>query len=122
MWTFLCVLVALLAMSAVPGAEEAKKPRGVFSGLKVGQSVQLKEFETSFTITHFEEGEVPQSHTVVEMGDNFVLLRGVAGVAETMTLRNGVLLAPLSRPGVVRTQGITAAGDRIAHPSGQNAG
>jgi bifunctional non-homologous end joining protein LigD len=37
------VLVAVLAMSAVPGADESKRPTGVFSGLKVGQSVTPKE-------------------------------------------------------------------------------
>jgi len=40
-WIYLGVVVALVA--AAIGADEAKKPKGVFAGLKVGQSLSVKD-------------------------------------------------------------------------------
>jgi hypothetical protein len=81
-WMCLCLLGALLATATTRSADEVKRPKGVFSGLKVGQSVSLKDEGSAFTITYFEP-ELQQSHTVVEIGDNFIVVRDIAGVTET---------------------------------------
>ena len=74
------VVVAFVVMAL--GADETKKPKGVFSALKVGQSVSLKDDGSAFTLTFFDP-DLLQSHKIVEIGDNFVVLRDVAGVTET---------------------------------------
>ena len=66
----------------VIGADEVKKPKGVFSAIKVGQSVSLKDEGSAFTITFFEP-DLQQSHKVVEIGDNFIVVRDLAEVTET---------------------------------------
>jgi hypothetical protein len=75
--------VAVVALVAVAlGADETKKPKGVFSALKVGQSVSLKDDGSAFTITFFEP-ELLQSHKVIEVGNDYVVLRDIAEVTET---------------------------------------
>jgi hypothetical protein len=74
--------VAVLAISAAPGAEETKDTKGVFNRLKVGQSISLKNEGSAFTITYFEP-ELPRAHKVIEIGDNYVVVRDIAEVTET---------------------------------------
>jgi hypothetical protein len=74
-------VVGVLVLSAL-GADETKRAKGVFSALKVGQSVSLKDEGSAFTITFFEP-DLPQSHKVIEIGDNFIVLRDVAEITET---------------------------------------
>lgn len=81
-WTCLGVLVLVLSISSAPGADETRKPKGVFSALRVGQSVSLKDEGSVFTITFFEP-EILQSHKIVEIGDNFIVVRDIAEVTET---------------------------------------
>jgi hypothetical protein len=76
------LLGALLATATTRSAEDAKGSKGAFSSLRVGQSVSLKDEGTAFTITFFEP-ELPQSHKVVEIRDNFVVIRDIAEVTET---------------------------------------
>jgi regulator of RNase E activity RraA len=78
----LCLLGALLVTTATRSAEDAKGAKGICSGLKVGQSVSLKDEGPAFTITFFEP-DLPQSHKVIEIGDNFVVVRDIAGITET---------------------------------------
>ena len=65
------------------GADEIKKPKGVFSSLKVGQSVTLKDEGTGFTLSFFDE-ELPLAHKVVEFGVDYVVVRDVVGVKESV--------------------------------------
>jgi hypothetical protein len=74
------VVVLLIAMTL--GADATKKPKGVFSALKVGQSVSLKDEGSAFTLTVFEP-DLPQSHKVIEVGDNFIVVRDIAGISDT---------------------------------------
>lgn len=80
-WIGLVVIVALVA--AALGADEARKPKGVFSALKVGQAVSLKDEGSAFTITFFEP-ELPQSHKVIEVGNDYIVVRDIAGISDTM--------------------------------------
>jgi len=72
------VLVLLLTLGA-----DGEKPRGVFSFLQVGQKVNLKEEGEGFTITFFER-ELPQSHKVLEIGKDFIVLESVSGIETTV--------------------------------------
>lgn len=71
------IAVVLLTIGA---ADVPKKT--VFSGLKVGQQVGLKDHGTAFEISFLTE-EIPQGHTVIEIGDDFVVLEDLAEVTQT---------------------------------------
>ena len=71
------IAVVLLTIGA---ADVPKKT--VFSGLKVGQQVGLKDHGTAFEISVIDD--VPQSHKIIEIGDDFVVLEDVAGVTQTI--------------------------------------
>jgi len=75
-------LVVVLAVATALGAQNAGKPKGVFSMLKVGQAVGLKDEGAAYSIG-FLEPEVLQSHTVIEIGEDYVVLEDIAGVKET---------------------------------------
>lgn len=77
-------LIALLffAVAFGLGAAEIQKPTGVFSSLKIGQSVTLKDEDTGITISFFDE-ELPMTHTITEIGDDFIVVRDIADVTET---------------------------------------
>jgi hypothetical protein len=55
----------------------------VFSMLKVGQTVSLKG-EGAAYILSFIEPEVPLGHTVVEIGENYVVVRDITGVMDVV--------------------------------------
>ena len=60
----------------------SKKPNGIFTGLRVGHSVSVKDEGSAFTITFFEP-ELQQSHKIIEIGDNFIVVRDIAEITET---------------------------------------
>ena len=76
-----CGLV-LLAILFTLGAD-GEKPRGIFSSLEVGQKVNLKEEGQGVTITFFEK-EIPQTHKVLEIGKEFIVLESVSGIETTI--------------------------------------
>ena len=78
-------IVLLLPVIAVVlltiGAADVPK-KTVFSSLKVGQQVGLKDHGTAFEISFLSE-DVPQSHKIIEIGEDFVVLEDVAEVTQT---------------------------------------
>lgn len=80
--TWLCVIGIVVAVTAIPGAQNAKRPRNVFSSLKVGQPVTLTDEGSAYSISFFDE-DMPLAHKVVDIGDDFVVVRDAAGVRET---------------------------------------
>jgi hypothetical protein len=76
-------IVALVAIATALGAQNAPKPKGIFSMLRVGQPVSLKDHGSAYSIS-FIEPEVPLGHTVVEIGVDYVILRDIAGVKEVV--------------------------------------
>lgn len=76
-------IVGVAAVASALGAQNAQKPKGVFSMLEVGQAVSLKDHGATVSLSFFED-EVPLAHTVVEVGEDFVVLRDVVGVKETV--------------------------------------
>jgi hypothetical protein len=77
-WVGVVVVVAAVAL----GANETKKLKSAFSVLKFGESVSLKDEGSAYSITVFEP-DLPQSHKVVEIGDDYVVVRDIAEVTET---------------------------------------
>ena len=49
--------------------------------LKVGQAVNLKDHGAAYSLS-FIEPEVPLSHTVVEIGEDYVVVRDIVGADE----------------------------------------
>ena len=75
-WLLPVIAVVLLTIGA---ADVPKKT--VFSGLKVGQQVGLKDHGTAFEISVIDD--VPQSHKIIEIGEDFVVLEDVTEVTQT---------------------------------------
>jgi hypothetical protein len=75
------LLPVIVVMLLSIGAADAPK-KTVFSGLKIGQSVGLKDHGEAFEISFLTE-EIPQGQTVIEIGDDFVVLEDVAKVTQT---------------------------------------
>ncbi|QDU80467.1 hypothetical protein Pla110_21970 [Polystyrenella longa] len=78
----LITIFVLVGVAVVYGAQEAPKPKGIFSMLTAGQSVDLKNEGAAYTICTYD-GDAPTSHTVLEVGEDYVILRDIAGVTET---------------------------------------
>ncbi len=76
-------IVVAVAIAALVGAKDAEKPKGVFSMPKVGQAVNLKDHGSAYSFGSIEP-EVPLSHTVVEVGEDYVVIRDIVGVEETV--------------------------------------
>jgi len=79
-WIWIVVVVAVVTAL---GAQDSKKPKGIFSMLKVGQAVSLKDEGAAYSIS-FMESEVPLGHTVVEIGEDYVVLRDISGVKDVV--------------------------------------
>lgn len=76
---FVLLPVLAIVLLAVGAADAPKKT--VFSGLKVGQPVGLKDHGTDFEISVIDD--VPQSHKIIDMGDDFIVLEDVGAVTQT---------------------------------------
>lgn len=75
-------LMGVIGVAALTiGAADSPR-KSVFSELKVGQPVGLKDRGTAYEISVFEDN-LPQSHNVVEIGENFIVLQDVAKVTKT---------------------------------------
>jgi len=76
-------IVVLIAVATALGAQNAQKPKGVFSMLKVGQAVSLKDHGSAYSIS-FTEPEVPLGHSVIEVGEDYVVVRDITGVKDVV--------------------------------------
>lgn len=76
-------LLLLTTFNAVSKSDnDAKARRGVFATLKVGQAVTLKDVGHAYEISTFDN-DMPLGYTVVEVGDDFIVVRDIAKVTET---------------------------------------
>ena len=76
-------VLVLVTLSAVSKSDnDARAKRGLFGTLRVGQAVNLKDVGPAYEISSFDD-TMPLSHTVMECGDDYVVLRGFAKVTET---------------------------------------
>ncbi len=85
-WVLPLVLLATVTLALVVSTGASQPPaaqrKTVFSGLKVGQSVTLKEKGSVWEIATTDE-VAPLSHKVAEIGDDFIVLRDEAGSVES---------------------------------------
>ena len=78
----ICLALLFITVAFTLGADDIQKPTGVFSSLKIGQSVTLKDEDTGITISFFDE-ELPLAHKIIEIGDDFIVVRDIANMTET---------------------------------------
>jgi len=76
------VLVLVVLNGVSKSGNDAKAKRGVFATLRVGQPVNLKDIGTAYEISTFDN-DLPLSHTVIEVGDDYLVLQDIAKVSET---------------------------------------
>jgi hypothetical protein len=81
-WTAILVVVVFLALSSSFAVEGPKKSKGVFASLHTGQNVSLKDEGTAFSISFFDD-DMLQSHKVVEVADDHVVVRDLNDLIET---------------------------------------
>lgn len=79
----IALVLLLLLTPLLAQQQEQPKPTGVLATLKVGQMVNLKESAERYLLTVIEgDLKIPQSHTVQEVGADFVVLRDFTGFNE----------------------------------------
>jgi hypothetical protein len=82
----LVVAILILAMVLTPllaQQQEQPKPTGVLVTLKAGQAVNVKESAERYLLTVIEgDLKLPQSHTVQEVGLDYVVVRDFTGFNE----------------------------------------
>lgn len=76
------VLLTMALGATSKSDNDAKGRRGVLATLKVGQPVNLKDVGAGYEISTFDT-DVPQGHTVVEIDNDYLVLRDIAKVTET---------------------------------------
>lgn len=77
------VAVSLLALCSVAAQPDADPPKpGLFANLRKGQEVVLKDVGPSFEITILADQPGPLGFTILEVGQDFLVLRDIAGVQE----------------------------------------
>jgi hypothetical protein len=76
------VLVLVTFGTASKSANDTKVKPGLFSTLKVGQAVNLKDVGHAYEICTFKY-DMPMGHTVIEVGDDYLVVRDIANVTET---------------------------------------
>jgi hypothetical protein len=76
-WMLPVITAVVLATAAAHLPEKT-----VLSELAVGQSVGLKDHGSSYEISVMDV-DIPRSHTVVEIGPDFIVLEDVAAVTRT---------------------------------------
>lgn len=83
-WIAAATVAVLLTMALGATSKsdnDAKSRRGVFATLRVGQAVNLKDAGAGYEISTFDT-DVPQGHTVLEVENDYVVLRDIAKVTE----------------------------------------
>lgn len=84
--TVAVLLAAVVGLAILFSTATSQPPpaarRSVFSTLKAGQSVTLKERAGLYEVGTIDEAG-PLTHKVVEVGDDFLVLRDEAGAVES---------------------------------------
>lgn len=81
------VVVAMLvglAITATSGSSEPPPARkqGIFTSMKVGQSVSLREKGPMWEVHTTDDG-TPLTHKVAEIGEDYIVVRDETGMIET---------------------------------------
>jgi hypothetical protein len=85
-WAVLVGLLAavVVAFTVSTGTSQPPQPakKTVFSSLKLGQSVTLKDKGSAWEIGTTDD-EAPLTHKVAEIGEDYIVLRDEPGAVET---------------------------------------
>jgi len=83
-FVFVALVPALLLTPLFAQQEAPPKVSGVFATLKVDQAINVKETGERYLLTLIDgESKLPQPHTVLEIGQDFVVVKDFTGLNET---------------------------------------
>ncbi|QDV30284.1 hypothetical protein Spb1_22130 [Planctopirus ephydatiae] len=78
------LLAALLLTPLFAQQQAQSKVSGVFSNLKAGQALNVKETGERYLLTVIDgDSKLPQPHTILEVGSDFVVVKDFTGLNET---------------------------------------
>lgn len=79
------VLVVTLLLTPLLAQQDAQpKVSGIFATLKAGQAINVKETGEKYLLTVIDgDSKLPQPHTVLEVGQDFVVVKDFTGLNET---------------------------------------
>ena len=77
------LILGLIAVGTALGAQNLPMPKSYFSMLIVGQAVNLNDHGATYSLSVFED-DGPLSHTIVEVGEDYVVVRDIAGVTDSV--------------------------------------
>ena len=83
MKSWVCIVLLLFFSFVVYGADKDSHPKCIFSSLKVDQHIKLTDHGTAYTISYFEK-ELELPFKVVEIGKDYVIIRDLAGIKDTL--------------------------------------
>lgn len=84
LFAVVALLAALLLTPLFAQQEAQPKLRGVFGNLKVGQAINVKETGERYLLTVIEgESKLPQPHKILEVEQEFVVVKDFTGLNET---------------------------------------
>ncbi len=84
-WAVLAVLIGLvtgITSRTWTGAVEPQPAHRLFSGLTIGQPVNLKDAGAAYEIGTLDD-RFPMGHEIVEIGADYLVVRDVTGAVET---------------------------------------
>jgi hypothetical protein len=77
------VAVSLISLALVAAQPDGDPPKtGIFANLRKGQEIGLKDVGTSFEVTILADQPGPLGFTILEVGQDFLVLRDIAGIQE----------------------------------------
>ena len=81
----LVALVMAFLLTPLLAQQEAQpKVSGLFATLKAGQAINVKDTGERFLLTVIDgESKLPQPHTILEVGHDFVVIKDFTGLNET---------------------------------------
>lgn len=83
-FVFVALMVAVLLTPLLAQQDAQPKLSGVFATLKAGQAINVKETGEKYLLTVIDgDSKLPQPHTVLEVGQDFVVVKDFTGLNET---------------------------------------
>lgn len=82
-FTLLLLVIVVMGTFTVTAQAPAEKRQTFLSVLKEGQSVSVKEVSGRFEFSTLEGIPVVQSHKVLEVGSDYVIVQDFSGITET---------------------------------------
>ena len=78
------LVIGIHEMTPVAGQPQDQKITGVFAPLKIGQAITVKESGDRYLLSVMDgDVKLPQSHTVIDVGQDFVVVKDFVGLNQT---------------------------------------